>query len=254
MTEVGGDHQTASGGLPDLRVDGQCLADPVQEVVGPVVGYQRRVHHGQIDVLTNARGMPLMQGRQGGHQAMQTGIGVRQGGHQLHRSERPAFVLHGHPLRLAVHESRFRVDDGRIGCAAGLGPIGAKSGDGEHDQTRILFGERCVIEAQPCHDAGAEVLDEYVRTGSQPSGQCRACRRRQVHADIPLACVLLKVIPGQPGDLPAPQAGQIPVRRFQLDHVGTQVRQHPPGERTGENPGQVQHFETIERHTHAGGA
>jgi hypothetical protein len=109
-----------------------------------------------------------------------------------------------------------------------------------------------VPKAEAVHHAGAEVFDDDGRGVGKPQEHLAALRMLQVDRDRPLARVLREkrnaaAAPIQfrvRAELSRQIAGPV---RFDLDHVGAQVRELMAAERAGEHVRQVQHAHVAQR-------
>ena len=97
-----------------------------------------------------------------------------------------------------------------------------------------------MAETEAIHHAGAVVLDHDIA----PLGELgrHGCPRGggEVDADVALAGVLLDEVGGESVHLRGGEAGQIAGGRFDLDHLGPEVAEHPGGVRAGQHPGEVE--------------
>ena len=137
------------------------------------------------------------------------------------------------------------MDGGRVGRALRLRALLAEAGDGEQHDVLPLRSQRFVAEAQPRQHARAEVLDHQIRLPCQPLDDVHALGLGQVHADAALAGVLLVEVARHAAQHSAPQAREVPGRRFHLYYVRTEVAQHPAGERAGEHPREIEHLDVC---------
>ena len=94
---------------------------------------------------------------------------------------------------------------------------------------------------------GPEVLDDDVGTVGEPLEEVDRGRVLEVERDVALADVLLGEVGGDrvpPGER---EAGHVAFGRLDLDHVGTQVREHAPAVRPGQHPREVEDGDAVER-------
>ena len=106
------------------------------------------------------------------------------------------------------------------------------------DETRIVAVQRVVIELQPSHDAGAEVLDDDV--GNEREAPCNGMSGLilEIEADRALVAVLVGG---------AVLVAGIAGTALDVHDIGAQIRQRARAKRSGENVGKVEHFQPGER-------
>ena len=139
------------------------------------------------------------------------------------------------------------VDDRRVRRPGRLRPVLAEPGDRQHDEAGVAGREVLPVEVEPGQHPRAEVLDDDVGGGGEIGDERRAAGRAEVDRHVPLPGVLLGVVAGQAVDDLAPQPRDVALGRLDLDDVGTEVGQHPTGQRTRQHPGQVQHADAVQR-------
>ena len=228
---------------------------------GPVVAHTRRVlvergvagHEqqgpgdrgleGGVEVLAEARPSSLVQD----HDRVGRGL-HRPAARRLRWPDR-----HGRSvaIALAVQEPAGR-RQGEVGRRAGrLGPGLAERGHRHVHEGRVDRGDRGGVEAEGGHHARGRRLDEHVGTRGQVAQRRPPVVVGQVEHDAALAQA-----PGLPeqrtlGVALAPvderrhESRGAPAGRLDLDHLGTQVGENPPG-RLGQRPGEVEHPEVGE--------
>src|SRR6185436_7810253 len=109
--------------------------------------------------------------------------------------------------------------------------------------------DRRVAEAKPVEHAGAEVFDEHVRAIDELPEHLLAARRFQVEPDAPLVAVDRQEIAADAVDERRPPEARVVTarRRFDLDDGRAHVAKHHRAERTGENAGEIEYENAVER-------
>ena len=153
-------------------------------------------------------------------------------------------------VALHLGDPRLGGDDRGVGPPVDPRAGGAVAADRGVDQPREAGRHLLGAEPEPLHHAGPVVLDEHVALPGQLDRQLDAAGRAEVDAHVALADVLLDEVRRQPVDARAGEAGQVTGRRLDLDHLGPEVRQHPRAVRTGQDAGQIEDTDTVERTTH----
>nr|WP_253278127.1 NmrA family NAD(P)-binding protein [Variovorax paradoxus] len=97
--------------------------------------------------------------------------------------------------------------------------------DGTVDQVWIGGRQRFIVQTEPLHDAGAEVLDHDVGFLRQLARDALtfSCLKIQDHAS--LAAVHRRIVGAEARAVRRPVANHVSRRGLDLDHVGTDVRQ-----------------------------
>ena len=114
-------------------------------------------------------------------------------------------------------------------------------------------------EAVFCQGPGLEIFHQHVALGDHPAGQRLAFGVGQIERDR----TLVPVGAGEIGALATvvavlvPQIGRGEIARIvahsrplDLDDLGAQIAQYLRAMRAGENPGQVEYFQAVERTVH----
>ena len=133
---------------------------------------QRRVHHGNIQILPLAGPRLAVQG--GGYSK-----GGVQGCRHVHRHEASSG---GASFRMAIvrHHAGGRLYGAVIGGFAGLGPCLAIAGDAAIDEIRLDCRQGAIVQPQPGHGAGLEVLHHHIHACHQPLHQGSRLRRLEI--------------------------------------------------------------------------
>ena len=208
-----------------------------------VVGDEHRVEHRDVDVLSRARALALMERREHADQAVQgrVRVGDREDRIGVRRRVEPG---------LPLEDPGLRVDHRGVGRASRFGRRGAESRDREHHEARVECVETLPAEAVAIEHAGAEVLDQHVGALCEPQQERRAAGLLEVDAERALARVLLCVVPAEPVPDLAPPARDVALGRLHLDDVRAEVGQHAGRERTREHAREVEHAQRREREVH----
>ena len=216
------------------RVAGQEIA--AGDVSQPA---QLRVKERDIDMLTLARPLTMLQGSQNRHRRLQTGGDVN----DCH----PHFVrlAVGSPARWAgdAHNTALRLDDRVI---AGERPIGAGlaiAGDGAVDQAGIVRAQAFIAQPHPLHPTRLEVFHHHIGLHSQPPEDRPAGLRLQIERQATLIAIGAQKICTLPaiGEGRTPVAGVIPpARLLDLDHFGAVIAQRHGGIRAGQDARKVE--------------
>ena len=228
-----------------------------QVVVGVLVDVQHRLGHRDVDAVTAAGALPLVQRSEDGGAALQrrvdVGVAVRVVGVLAARRGLGAGVaLAG--VALGLGEAALRAHHRRVRATVHPRTGLAVAADAGEDQPRVAGPQDVPAEAQAVHHAGAEVLHHHVGNLHQPQHQVAPLLRVEVDADAALPGVLLGEVRRDAVDPRPGGAGDVALRRFQLDDLGSKIQQHSCRVRAGEYPGEVEDANSGERavgHAHA---
>jgi hypothetical protein len=105
------------------------------------------------------------------------------------------------------------------------------------DQAGVRRAQSLRIEAEPCHHAGPEILDEDIGFGDQRLRRRHAVRMLQVERDPLLVAIIDRV-----GWVRLAGPGAI-----DMDYLRPGVRQQHRGERTGDIMAEIDHANSAER-------
>ena len=124
--------------------------------------------------------------------------------------------------------------------AALVGAVLPKTRHPQHDQARVDFLELCRTEPH-FHHARTEVLDQYVGIRNQSAQNVLAGRFAEVEGHR--ALVAGDDLVPQAMSLVVPTMGprRISLRMLNLDHIGTEVAQQHPGDRSGIHRADIQY-------------
>ena len=124
------------------------------------------VQQGHVDELPLPRALPVEQGCHHGEGRVEAAHGVADGKARA-QGIQALVAVHGHLARKAL-------DDLVVGGFQGIGPRLAEAGNGAVDESRVELRQGPVVQAQPLHDAGAEVLHHHIRVLREPPEQVLA--------------------------------------------------------------------------------
>ncbi|MNO85880.1 hypothetical protein D3C76_772640 [compost metagenome] len=167
----------------------------------------------------------------------QRGDGVADGDAGAHRRA----VLEAGDVAQAAHGFADGAEARLVLVRAGL----AEAGQAHHHQLRVQFVDDVPTETELLQHAGAEVLDQDVRFGQQLLQHFAAVGMLEVERHRAFVARLHE--PPQRGALVqlAPLAQRVAaIRRFDLDHFGTEFGTDPRGEGTGDQRAELYDFQT----------
>ena len=154
-----------------------------------------------------------------------------------------------------VHHARARPPGRRVEAwLFGLGALVAIAGERRIDQTRIEPFERGEIETQLFTHAHRIVGDEHVGVGAEAPQYFLAVGRGEIDGDAPLVARVhdpRKIVLGR--GLAGRKAGLtigVACRRFDLDHLGAEIRQDGRRSRRGDEARAVDDLEAVEEMLH----
>ena len=141
--------------------------------------------------------------------------------------------------------------------AVAVGAVLAVARDRAVDEARVLLAQPLVAHAEAVHHAGPEGLEQHVVLAHQPQQHLAAALLLQVQPDRALAAVereeqrrlrrVLRalVVRRGPADVVA-HAGVL-----DLQHLGAEVGEQQRAEAAGQQPGEVEDLDALERPAHA---
>ncbi len=160
--------------------------------------------------------------------------------------DRPAVGLAGDR-----HHPALGLDHEVVGRAVAVGPPLAVAGDVGINQPRVALGQRGVVEVPLVGLAHPEVVQEHVGAVGQPAEGGPARLGREVERDralVPVDAQVVRRLVGVAVGRGRPATGLVAaVRALDLDHVGAEVAELHPAERTGEHARGVEHGQPVER-------
>src|SRR5262249_6479803 len=125
-------------------------------------------------------------------------------------------------------------------------PLLTESRNAQVDHTRVQSLCDLIADAEAVTDAGAEVLDDDVALGDQFVRNLEPFRRLEVERNAALVAVHQE----KQATLTADERTNMPVvvalRRLDLDHVGTDIRQQRRAERPGHDARKVENAYSVE--------
>ncbi len=224
------EHRPARRGYRELR--------PLHFVQGQT---EHGLQHRDIDVLTPARRLPLIQRCRDRAERINAGDHVCMIDTTVVRPRPPRLVRQvGHVV------AGRRMDHGRIGRQFGRRTGLAVSRNRAIDQLRLERLQRGVVELEPPHDTRTEILDKNIRGRDQAANDLRRLRSLQVEHQTLLAGVELTehAAAAVANGRAAPH--RLTLGRLDLDDLRPHVRQHPRTMRAGDRGRKIQHAEAME--------
>ncbi|MCY1446147.1 hypothetical protein D9M71_626960 [compost metagenome] len=170
----------------------------------------------------------------------QRGDGVADGDAGTHRRA----VLEAGDIAQATHRFADGAEARFVLARAGL----AEAGQAHHHQFRVQLVQHIPAEAELFQHAGAEVLDQDVGVRQQLLQHFAAVGMLEVERHRAFVARLHE--PPERGALVqlAPLAQRVAaIRRFDLDHFGTEFGADPRGEGTGDQRAELYDFQTGQR-------
>ena len=173
-----------------------AVGTDVEEVAAEAVRHDRAVRHqeqrkvdvveidqrfelGHVDVLSLPARRPVEERGADRQRRVNARVGVAE--IVAHVGRRPVrLARHGHDAALRLGND---VEAGVL-CVRSVLPVPR---DGRHDELRVVFPERIVVELQARHDAGAVVFHHDVRLPDEVVGEVAPARVLEFHADTLLA-------------------------------------------------------------------
>ena len=226
---------------------------PGREVVHALVREPRDVgvQHRDVDVLALAGQMPVADRGEDRDRRVHSGHEVGDRDAHLHRLT----------VRRSgdAHDPAHRLDEGVVGGPRRVGSGMAEAGHRAVDERREIVLEVAVPEPVLRKGAGLEVLRQDVASRDEPAGDRLPLRVAEVEGDGTLVAVrprevgalraVLAVGPGQVGrsEVAGVVAGPRPL---DLDDLRAEVAQDLGAVRPGQNTGEVEDDEAVERTVH----
>ena len=184
---------------------------------------QRRklaVEQGDIDVLSCAGQLAMVQRSQDGDSGVHTGHDVGEG--HAHLARRPLYRTGDR------HQAALSLDGKVVTRPAGQWSRLAVARDGAVDEAGVEFAQRFKADAHLPGLPRPEVLDHHVRPGGEPADDGNALGSLEVDGERTLVAVDRQVVGALAagiGRTPLPRI--IPLtRRFHLDHFGAVIGKH----------------------------
>ena len=204
------------------------------------------VEHGDVDVLSLPCSQAVEQGRIDGAQRLQGSRGIGNGRSHVERPLELRLVL-----QVGLLVTALGLHHRGIGGPLGGGPGLAVTRNRAHDQRRVGLRQGRIIQPQPRHDTGTEVLDDNVVGADQPLDDVDRGSVLEIKGQAFLAAVQLAV--DRADALPHRRhvAGELPIRRLDLQHLGPHIRHQPRAVRPGDNRSKIQHPNPVQ-HARAG--
>jgi hypothetical protein len=142
--------------------------------------------------------------------------------------------------------ARGGVDDGRVGGQSGRGPGLAIAGHGAEHEIGTHGPEGLVVEPEPLHHAGPEILHHEIGVGDQALDDVDGRGLLEIEHEAPLARIELPEVAAHPVAQRRPGAHQLAVRGLDLHHVGAEVGQQPGAMRTGDGGREVEDAHAVQ--------
>ncbi len=144
-----------------------------------------------------------------------------------------------------------------VGGPVRVGPLEAVAGDQPVDQPRVGRGHRVEVHADPAQRAGTDIGDEHVGLVEQGPRARLPVLGREVEHDAAFTAVVhlerrTDVVPVLRADTqhPAEGAGGIAIGWFDLDDVGTPVREDAARRRTRHPHAEFDDPDALQRTRH----
>ena len=163
-------------------------------------------------------------------------------------------------VRLAgqVHDAAHPLDHQVVAGAVRIGAVLAEAGDRAIDEPRIDLPQALVVEAVLLQPADLEVLDHDIGVRGEPPHQRPPLLRLEIGGDRPLAAIAGVEIGGRqrlavaPFDEGRPPGARVVARARALDlhDIGAEIGQKLPGPGAGEDAGELEHAQAVERRSH----
>src|SRR5262249_33848127 len=123
----------------------------------------------------------------------------------------------------------------------------AETGDRRIDQARIGRMQGRMVEAEPRHDAGAEILDEDVGLGGEGMDEGEPLGLAHIHRDAALAAVEEREIGALALDMRSEMAALIAApRHLDLDDLGAEIGEHGGAIGAGHHAREIEHAQALE--------
>jgi hypothetical protein len=190
------------------------------------------VEHRDIDVSTDARSLPLVERRERAERAVEAGHEIAEADRRTRRT--PA------DRTGRGHQTRHPLDEQVIGGQVAHWPVLAEAGDADDDEARVQ--PRHLHDRQPeaFERSGPEVLDQDVRAFEQSAEDGELVRAFEVERDAELVAVQEPVVRARSVDERAESAGVVSARRLDLDHLGAEIGEQHPAERSRKNTSELE--------------
>ncbi|MGY4426754.1 hypothetical protein ACVWY2_009203 [Bradyrhizobium sp. JR6.1] len=121
----------------------------------------------------------------------------------------------------------------------------AVAGDRAEDQLRIDVADRGIVELEPAHHAGAEILHQHVGGRDQPAHGFDAGRRLQVEHEAVLADIELAERRRAMVAHRRSRPHRLALGGFDLDHLRAHVGEHPRAMRSGDRGRKIEHAKAV---------
>ncbi len=203
---------------------------------------QDAFHQPDVEVLAQPGAAALQQRRLDRHRGVAGGEDV---GREQAAVGRLRQVVLERELRHLVAAGRLH--DRCVRRAGRLVALLSVAGDRAVHQPRIQLAHRRIVQPQPLHHAGPEVLDQHVAVADEPAGRVDRQRILQVQRDRPLAGVQVREIGAVPVAHRHAGAHRFAFRRLDLDHLGTHVGQPAGAVGAGDHRREIENAEPVQR-------
>ena len=195
---------------------------------------QQRLQQGQVDDLprTTARVTGIERGHHG-----------ECAGDPRHAVGQAEWRQRGRPVFLPslVSKPTHGFGERAEGAPLRVGAVLPKPRHPQHDQARVDFLQLCRSEPPLFHHARTEVLDQYVGVRDQSAQNVLSGRFAEVERHRALVAGDDLVPQAMSLVVPTMSPRRISLRMLNLDHIGTEVAQQHPGDRSGIHRADIQH-------------
>jgi hypothetical protein len=153
------------------------------------------------------------------------------------------------------HDAGEGLHEGLVAGRVLARPGAAERGDRTVDQPRIDRRQRLVAEAEALHGARAEVLDEDVGRPDERLDHVHRLGRLEIERHAALVAVEEQVGRGLAVLVRGPGAGLVArARVLDLDDVGPKIGEEGPAPGTGDDAGEIEDADAVEREWEGGHA
>ena len=211
------------------RAEAHRIAAGTEQFAGLQVGdAEHAAKHGYIEMIALTGGAGLVQS--GGH---------AEGGIQSRGEIGNRDAAFGRPSVLVAGDTHHAAHRLHRHVKAALGGAGARLAEGRYraiHQCRMFFGQRCVVEAEFGHHAGAEIFDQHIGHRHQRFQNLRPFGLAEIEGDRLLVAGLAPPVQRMSRVRHRPEPAQriADIGLFQLDDFGTEFAHQGCRERRGQ--------------------
>jgi len=138
------------------------------------------------------------------------------------------------------HQTRHRLDEQVVGGQVGQRPVLAEAGDADDDEAGVQVPDLHDRQPEALERPWPEVLDQHVRAFEQPAEDGELVRALEVERDPELVAIQEPVVRARAVDKRAERAGVVSARRFDLDHLGAEIGEQHPAERSRKDTSELE--------------